>query len=254
MTHRTDRLRAVASALGVTFGDPERLGLALTHRSAAFELSKPKHRRVHPDNERLEFLGDAVLAWVTSQWLFEKFPEASEGELTRLRAAIVNEGSLAEVATRLDLGASLRLGVGEERTGGRTKPSILADALEAVFAAVYLDQGADAARSLIVRLLEPQLDAAMQMQHSQRDAKNVLQERVQGRHGVTPQYQVVQCEGPPNDRTWEVEVIAGALRAKGRGRNKKSAEQAAARAAIATLDGDGAGEAAPPTHENGAAT
>lgn len=235
MRDRTDRLQAVADALGVTFADTSRLALALTHRSAAFELSKPKHRRVHPDNERLEFLGDAVLAWVTSQWLYDRFPDATEGELTRMRAAIVNEGSLAQVATGLDLGASLRLGVGEERTGGRTKPSILADALEAIFAAVYLDLGADAVRALIVRLLTPQLEAALLMQDGQRDAKNVLQEFIQGRHGVTPQYRVVQCEGPPNDRVWEVEMIAGELRATGRGKTKKIAEQIAARAAMEKL-------------------
>jgi ribonuclease-3 len=238
-----DRQRAFVGALGHTFSNVVLLHEALTHRSAAFEASAGRRGKELRDNERMEFLGDAVLALVVSDALWRRAPRAVEGELTRMRAAVVNERTLARVATDLGLGEVLRLGRGEDRTGGRSKPSLLANALEAIFAAVYLDAGIDAARALIERLLAADLDEVSTRASTQGDEralldeKSLLQEIVQARHGVTPRYDVTGTEGPDHDRVWTVEVHAGeVVCARGSGRSKKAAEQEAARAARAILD------------------
>jgi ribonuclease-3 len=231
-----ERLRPFLEALGHPFQRLVLLHEALTHRSAAFEAANSRKGKDLRDNERMEFLGDAVLALVVSDALWRRAPGAEEGELTRMRAAVVNERSLARVATDLGLGDALRLGKGEDRTGGRAKPSLLANALEAVFAAVYLDGGIEAARPLIERLLLRELDEVTarntEEDRALLDEKSLLQEIVQARHGLTPRYEVVGTDGPDHDRTWTVEVIAGeVVRARGSGRSKKIAEQEAARIA-----------------------
>lgn len=230
-----DQERAIAEALGHTFRDERLLEVALTHRSAAFEASTRKRAKTPPNNERLEFLGDAVLSLVVCDALWKRFPDATEGELTRMRAVVVNEGRLAEVATRIGLGDALRLGRGEDSTGGRARPSLLANTLEALFAAVYLDAGLEGARGVILALLGPVIDRIAGGEIALYDEKTQLQELLQ-RQGVTPRYEVVRFEGPDNNRTWYVEVQAGdALRAQGSGRSKKAAEQDAARAVLKAL-------------------
>jgi ribonuclease-3 len=183
-------------------------------------------------NERLEFLGDAVLGLAVSARCFEKFPAAAEGDLTRLRASIVKAESLANVARELDVGALLLLGRGEERTGGREKQSLLADALEAVVAAVYLSCGLQLALEVLDRLLGPFFEAATAGTLA-RDYKTELQERLQGVHRAAPIYAVLDAPGPQHARTFEVEVtFQGVALGRGTGRTKKEAEQAAARAAL----------------------
>ncbi len=185
----------------------------------------------------MEFLGDAVLSLAISDALWKRCPDATEGELTRMRAAIVNETRLAEVAAILGIGDAMRLGRGEERTGGRTKASLLANALEAAFAAVYLDAGVERASAVVLAMMGPTLERVVSSVSAQRDEKTRLQELMQARHNLTPRYEVVDTEGPDHDRVWHVEVRAGELlRARGSGRSKKAAEQEAARCALRTLD------------------
>lgn len=235
-----DKLNALAAALGHVFRDERLLEVALTHRSAAFEAAPGRRSKALADNERMEFLGDAVLALAVSDALWKRCPEASEGELTRMRAAIVNESRLAEIAARLGVGDAIRLGRGEERTGGRTKASLLANALEAAFAAVYLDAGVTRACEVVLAMVAPTLDHVASTASAQRDEKTVLQELIQARHNVTPRYEVIDTQGPDHDRVWHVEVRAGeVLRAKGQGRSKKIAEQEAARNALRALDEPG---------------
>lgn len=232
-----DKVLALAASLGHQFRDPRLLEVALTHRSAAFESAAARKGKSLGDNERMEFLGDAVLSLAVSDALWSRCPEAAEGELTRMRAAVVNETRLAEAAARLGIGDALRLGRGEERTGGRTKASLLANALEAAFAAVYLDAGVERAREVVLALMAPTLDHVVSTVSAQRDEKTVLQELIQARHNVTPRYDVVDTQGPDHDRVWHVEVRAGELlRARGQGRSKKLAEQEAARNALRALD------------------
>ncbi len=234
-------LRALCDAIGVTFNDTSLLELAVTHSSAAAE-ARTKRRPRPEDNERLEFLGDAVLGLTVGEALWRALPDAPEGELSRVRAAVVNERNLATIAAAVGLGDALRLGRGEELTGGRTKPSILCDAFEALVAAVYLDAGIEAARALVERLLSPSITAATARAEVHVDEKTVLQERVQGERGVTPRYEVIGAEGPDHARRWTVAMIAGDfLRTEGVGASKKSAERAAARAALDLL------ASAPPT-------
>jgi ribonuclease-3 len=208
--------------------------LALTHRSAAHELGPKGRRRVLPDNERLEFLGDAVLSLVVSERLFHALPEAPEGGLTRARASLVQEAALAEAARSLGLGAALRLGKGEDRTGGRGKSSLLADCLEALFGAVYLDGGLEAARGCILGLLSGAL--AVAVTEEVRDARTILQELLQETRGITPTYTILGASGPDHARTYTVALWAGdELRAEGEGASKKAAAQAAARKALDAL-------------------
>lgn len=222
---------AVAHALGHRFSDAQLLKEALTHRSFANEHPE----RAPRDNERLEFLGDAVLSLSASTLLWQRFPEASEGELTRRRADLVCEASLARIACALGIGPVLRLGRGEERSGGRSKPRLLCSALEACIAAVYLDGGSEVAVDVVRRLLEPALCAPLL---GQRDGKTRVQELVQALGEGTPRYVVLASSGPDHAREFEVACISSARElGRGSGRSKLEAEQNAARAALSSLEG-----------------
>ena len=215
--------------LGYTFQNTALLENALTHSSCANE-SRGKLQ----SNERLEFLGDSILGMVVADHLYRNHPDLPEGELTRTRAALVCEESLVEVAAELNLGEYLRLGKGEESGGGRHRPSIQADAVEAVLAAVYLDGGIGSARKIIQRFI---LDREEEKSAS-RDYKTALQELVQRESGQVLGYQLIGAEGPDHAKIFSVEVdLNGAPIGQGRGRSKKEAEQAAAKAAIEKLKG-----------------
>lgn len=217
--------------LGYTFRDPSLLRAALYHSSYANEHRAAGIR----SNERLEFLGDAVLGFVTAEYLYAKHPDLPEGDLTRRRAALVCEESLHEVAQALDLGSCLQLGRGEEQGGGRHRPSILADATESVFAAVYLDGGMDAARDLIHRVLLDK-EREEQVEERRRDYKTELQELVQRKSGSTLGYRLVGSTGPDHAKVFEAAVLLnGEVFSTGTGHSKKEAEQAAAGAALEKL-------------------
>lgn len=216
--------------LGHRFRRPELLVLALTHRSYANEQDLPGN------SERLEFLGDSVLGALTAEWLFERHPELPEGELSKAKSVLVSERSLADHAAALELGKVLRLGVGEERSGGREKPSLLADALEAVFGALWLDGGLDAARLAVRRFLDGTVAARGGTEEG--DAKTRLQEVLQSRGLERPSYRVVAEEGPDHQKRFEVEcLVEEKVAGRGSGRSKKSAEQQAAAAALAEIAG-----------------
>lgn len=218
--------------LGYRFHDPELLLRALSHRSWVAESG-----RGVPSNERLEFLGDAVLGWVIADLVFHQYADLAEGALTDLRKSVVNARALAAVAAELDVGPHLRLGRGEHAAGGRSKRSILSDAMEAILGAVYLDGGRDAAFDLVCRLFVPRLDAALGTLHTL-DYKSALQERLAQEGRVGPDYKV-RSTGPDHDKRFFARVLlAKQLLGEGEGRSKKAAEQAAAAAAVATLDAD----------------
>ena len=221
-------LQVLEKKLGYTFRCKEQLQAALYHSSYANE-----HRCCGvSSNERLEFLGDAVLGLVTADYLYHKHPDLPEGDLTRMRAALVCEESLYEVAQSLGLGNELRLGKGEEAGGGRCRPSILADATESVFAAVYLDGGMEAARALIHRvLLDKEQEEAVE--ERRRDYKTELQELVQRRSNQTLHYEMIGATGPDHAKLFTCAVLLnGQMAGTGTGKSKKEAEQAAARAAL----------------------
>ena len=210
--------------VGYRFQDRGLLQEALTHKSYAYEKGSLRH------NERLEFLGDSVLAAVVAHRLFERFPDSDEGRLSKARALVVSRNSLARQAETLELGRFLLLGSGEETTGGRTRPSILANALEAVIGAVYLDGGFDAARRVIERCT---LDLVGSDGAGETDHKSRLQEIVQKRHKAEPSYRLVKTSGPDHDKTFQVKALFGSRTlGTGRGKTKKDAEQDAARDAL----------------------
>jgi ribonuclease III len=218
--------------LGYAFLDQKRLESALTHKSYVNE--NPAWGR--PDNERLEFLGDAVLDLAVGHLLMEAQPERNEGELSKTRAAIVNEQGLAEVAVELGLGEWLYLGRGEEQSGGRRKPSVLADACEAVVASVYLDGGYDAAFQVVRNLFGSRVLRAPEAGAT--DFKTRLQERA-ARRRVQVRYAVVQERGPDHDKTFEIAATIGDREyARGTGKTKKEAEQRAAEMALRALDAE----------------
>jgi ribonuclease-3 len=224
-----ERLEA---ALGHRFRDRRLLATALVHRSAPNE----RPDRCPESNERLEFLGDAVLDLVIAQALFQRFPAATEGELTRYKAALVSEHALAAVARGLGLGRHLELGRGEEETDGRRKPSILSDALEAVFGAIYLDGGMDAAERAILALLADPLKAVRETSAPRGDYKTALQEWTQARGLGLPAYRLLATEGPDHARRYTVAVtLEGEELATGQGTNKREAERLAAEAALKRL-------------------
>lgn len=222
-------LAVLEARLGLTFRDPGLLRQALRHSSYAHENPDSG-----PSNEQLEFLGDAVLSLTVSHLLLKAFPGSPEGELSKRRAALVNARTLAAVARNLRLGDFLLLGKGEERQGGRLKSSLLADALEAVLAAVYLDQGLEAAAGLVRTWLGPLLAAQEGLEVQ--DAKTRLQEWLQARGQAPPRYEVLEESGPSHARIFRVALrLGGETLAEGRGRSKKAAEQEAARHALAVL-------------------
>jgi ribonuclease-3 len=213
--------------LGYTFAEPSLLRLALTHRSVS---SQDPGRK---DNERLEFLGDAVLQLVVTDLLYETYPQLAEGQMAKVRAAVVSRGALAEVARFLEIGRHIELASSEEATGGRQKDSILADAVEAVIGAIYLDGGLEPARNTIVEMWADRV-AERAKQPGVKDYKTRLQE-LTARDGSQPIYSV-DGTGPDHDRRFRAVVrINGTTYGSGEGRSKKEAEQAAAHQAIETL-------------------
>jgi ribonuclease-3 len=216
---------ALDGALRIGFRDARLRETALIHRSYAFEND------LDTTNERLEFLGDSVLGLVVTDMAYDAFPTMPEGELAKLRAAIVNAQALADVARSLGLGDLVRLGKGEEQSGGRDKASILADALEAVFGAVYLDLGLDEARTLIERLFRPLMDAYARGE-GERDYKTILQELASRDLRTMPEYRLEE-RGPDHEKEFTATVfLGGEPMGTGVGRSKKEAEQRAAREAF----------------------
>lgn len=217
------------ASLGYEFADPSLLELALTHRSFTAEEDAEE------SNERLEFLGDAVLGMVITDHAYRAYPDLSEGELTDIRKAVVNAVTLAEVADELGLGSYLLLGKGEEASGGREKPSILADALEAVLGVVYISAGMDQVYGLVIGLLGGRLAEAQAGGPGGQDFKSRLQELTARQFSDSPRY-LTNAEGPDHARRFHVTVMVGDdARGEGDGRSKKQAEQAAARAAYGAL-------------------
>jgi ribonuclease-3 len=217
-------LAALSERLGLEFRDDDLLARSLAHRSWCAETAGTD------SNERLEFLGDAVLGLVVTDHIFRTYPHLPEGELAKVRASVVNAGVLAELAAELELGTALLLGKGEDQSGGREKPSILADAMEAVIGAVYLDRGWDGAAALVMGLLGERIAEAAAGPGGQ-DYKTRLQELAARRYDELPRYQVSD-DGPDHAKRFFATVyVAGAAQGAGEGRSKKQAEQAAAREA-----------------------
>lgn len=216
--------------LGYGFGEPSLLRLALTHRSVSSENPARK------DNERLEFLGDAVLQLVITDLLYESYPQLAEGQMAKVRAAVVSRETLAEIARSLDLGSHVELAQSEEATGGRGKDSILADAIEAVIGAIYLDGGIDPAGRMILDLWSDRV-AERAKEPGIKDYKTRLQEVV-ARRGHRPEY-TVEGSGPDHQRRFSAVVtVDGTKLGTGEGRSKKQAEQAAAEVALEALSSD----------------
>jgi ribonuclease-3 len=223
-----DDLLELSERLGVEFDDFSLLSRALTHRSYLNE----NPGSVLEDNERLEFLGDAVIDFVVAGYLYHRFPEMDEGELTSLRAALVRAETLARFARAIDLGRYLRLGYGEEETGGRDRTPLLCASFEAVIGAVYLDSGLEAARPIIEGYVRPALDE-IRAGALHKDAKSEFQVWAQGRFNVTPHYRVIGSEGPDHARTFTVQVMVGTeVWGQGSGHSKQAAAQAAAAEAM----------------------
>jgi ribonuclease III len=232
-----DEFDELQTRLGYRFRDRGMLEHALTHRSRAAEDASGGVA----DNESLEFLGDAVLGLVVADILFHQFPHYDEGQKSKIKAAVVSTHSLAQQAARLRLGEHLILGRGEEKTGGRDKPALLADAYEAIIAAVYLDGGLEAAEAFLRRELKEAIDEGSAPTFA-RDCKSALQERLQGLGRPLPEYRLAGEDGPDHRKTFTVEVaVAGEVLGIASGRAKKEAEQEAARLALARLDGAGGG-------------
>lgn len=218
-------LERLSRALGYAFSEPELLDVALRHRSAG---------AMH--NERLEFLGDSVLNFVIAAALYRRFPTATEGTLSRMRASLVKGDTLAEIARELELGAYLHLGSGELKSGGFRRGSILADAFEAVIGAVYEDGGIDAAQALVLRFFESRLDESRPAM-TLKDPKTRLQEFLQGRGRPLPEYRVADVQGQAHNQTFTVECLVDGLPepSRGRGSSRRKAEQSAAEQALERL-------------------
>jgi ribonuclease-3 len=219
-------LAELERSLGHRFASPDFARQALTHRSFGT-----------PHNERLEFLGDSLLNCAVATILYERFPALPEGDLSRLRAALVNQSSLSAIALKLGVGERLRLGEGELKSGGFRRPSILADAVEALLGAVFLDAGFDATRKAVEHLLAEQLERA-QGSPVDKDPKTELQEHLQGRRLQLPRYAVMRTEGEAHDQTFTVECRVDdlGLAASGTGASRRVAEQAAAAGVLAQLE------------------
>src|SRR5712664_2886564 len=234
MTNKDERFE---DRLGHKFQNPELLRRALTHSSALPELRAADEENVEPaeDNEQLEFLGDAVLDLLASEYLLEEFPQWSEGQLSKSRASLVNAQALELAARRLHLGEHLRLGRGEEKTGGREKPALLADAFEAIVAAMYLDGGLMPARDLLRRtVFEQALEDGDRISES--DRKSALQEFLQAKGDQPAEYRLAGETGPDHQKTFRVEVwVKGEFMSSAEGTTKKDAEQKAARSALDKL-------------------
>jgi ribonuclease III len=229
-SHSEERGRVpgdIEETLGYRFRDPALLRQALVHRSYAHEAGESVH------NEPLEFLGDAVLGFLVAERVVRRRPDLDEGAMTRLRSSLVNTLQLAEEADRAGLGDALLLGRGEEQSGGRRKPTLLADGFEAIVGAMFLDGGMRPVRTLVRRLFGAQIETAAKPGERTNDPKTELQERVQARGWPLPRYRIVEQRGPDHAREFVIEVVVnGASVGTGTGSSKKRAEQAAARAAL----------------------
>jgi len=224
-----DDLLELGERLGVEFQDYSLLSRALVHRSYLNE----NPGALLEDNERLEFLGDAVIDFVVAAYLYHRFPEMDEGELTTLRAALVRAETLAQFARQIDLGRFLRLGYGEEESGGRERTPLLCATFEAVTGAIWLDRGLIAAQPFIERFIQPMLEQ-IQARALHKDAKSEFQVWAQARFNVTPHYKVVGSEGPDHDKTFTVQALVGdAVWGEGQGHSKQAAAQAAAAEGLA---------------------
>ncbi len=232
------RLEELETRLGYRFEDRKLLEQALTHRSLTRDGTPESRSGANKDNERLEFLGDAVVGLAAAESLYLRYPELAEGDLTRLRGALVSRRNLAQVARQLELGKCLLLGRSEENSGGRAKPALLANAMEAVLGALFLDAGAEAVGRVVDRvIIEPSAEALRgQLAAGMGDYKSGLQELLQARRLGQPEYRTVAESGPDHCKQFFVEArIGGEALATGTGRNRKLAEQDAARQALEIL-------------------
>lgn len=224
---RTAELAALSAALGLGLNDLSLLDRALTHASSFTNAPDPAR-----DYESLEFLGDSVLGLAVSHYLFERLPDRTPGEYSRLRASVVNRRCLARVAFELGIASSIRLGKGEELSGGRERAALLADCLEAMLGALYLDRGWETARAFVVRVFQTEIERELSSERTW-DFKSRLQNFCQAEKIPLPVFVVVRSEGPDHHKEFEVEVrVQGVVRGSGRGRSKKEAEQNAARVAL----------------------
>ncbi|KEQ17965.1 ribonuclease III [Endozoicomonas numazuensis] len=226
---KTDELARLERRLGYTFSDRSRLELALTHRSCGSR-----------NNERLEFLGDSIVNFVIAEALFERFPDAREGQLSRLRARMVRGATLAEIGREFQLGDCLRLGSGELKSGGYRRESILADAVEAIIGAIYLDAGMEACRERIRSWFTDRLAGLSTTDQQNKDPKTRLQEFLQARQNPLPKYRVLNIEGDAHDQVFTVvcELESLDLSSEGQGPSRRGAEQQAARFALEKLGVD----------------
>lgn len=220
------QLLALEERLGYSFRQRPLLQMALTHRSHSF-----------PHSERLEFLGDGVLDFLVADLLYQRYPEAPEGDLTRQRASLVRQETLVELATQLELGRFIRLGEGELRSGGHRRPSILADSLEAILGAVYLDGGIEPVRELVRKWLDLRMSQQVSAQ-ALKDPKTRLQEFLQGKKRPLPGYRLLETSGLAHSQTFQVVCeVEGVERGRGLGSSRRQAEQQAAEQALAALEG-----------------
>lgn len=227
-------LDELCARLNVAFSDHRLLQQALTHSS--FLNERVDERHALSSNERLEFLGDAIVNFLATRLVFEHFPDASEGDLTAWRSALIRTETLAGFAQRYDLGSHVLLARGEEASGARQRPALLADTFEAVVAAVFIDQGLDAVQTLLLPLFDEVL-AALQKQGPPLDYKSKLQARIQAERGITPRYRTIRQSGPEHQPEFTSEVLAGdETLGRGRGLSKPKAEQDAAREALDRLE------------------
>ncbi len=229
---RSSKLNELTSRLKIKYCAGNNLDVALTHPSYSFEnpAKAPEH------NQRLEFLGDAILDFIVGEYLYHAFPGKPEGELTKMRAAVVNEHTLAKRARSFGLGEYLLLGKGEEFSGGRERPSILADAFESVIGAIYLDQGLAPTQEFVITQLKPDIDEVEHGNYG--DYKTILQEKVQKKEGQVS-YHILAESGPDHNKRFVAGVfLSGRMLAQGEGRTKKEAEQAAAQLALAHWKGE----------------
>jgi ribonuclease-3 len=231
-------LDALENLLAYEFSDRRLLERAVTHRSWAHEQVAPgredEARRLH--NEAFEFVGDSVLGLIVADYLFHSYPEVTEGELSRMKHRLVSAPTLARASERLTIGDFMRIGRGEEKSGGRRKRALLADAFEAVLGAIFFDGGLAPATDFVHRALGDELERADPESAAAADYKTMLQERLQAQHGAAPQYEVVETVGPPHRRTFHVEVSWQDSRVRAEGRTIKAAETAAAHLALEQME------------------
>jgi len=232
-------LDSLEQILAYRFRDRDLLSRAMTHRSWAHEQVSPRSGRdarcMH--NEALEFLGDSILGLIVADYLFRAYPQATEGELSRMKHRLVSAPALAKASDDLGLGDFLRFGRGEEKSGGRRKRALLADVFEAVTGAIFLDGGLEPATAFVERGLGEELQRADPIAAAAADPKTTLQEKLQATHQATPQYTVVDSVGPPHHRTFHVELSWNDGKVRGEGRTIKAAEAEAARAALEQMEG-----------------